>query len=175
MRYIALLRGINVGGNHRVEMKRLKQALEDMGCFDVKTYINSGNAWFSSEEDPRALSNKIPTELERVFGFSIPALVKTQEDMRMIAESIPAGWENDDAQKTDVAYLFADVDVESIVNSLPIRKEFVDVRYVPGALIWNVKRADYHRSHLNKVIEQKLYKSMTVRNVNTARILGFAD
>ena len=92
--------------------------------------------------------------------------------MVKIAKSIPCDWQNNDAQKTDVAYLFDSIDNENIINELPIKKEYIQLIYVKGALIWNVRREDYNKSHLNKIISHKAYKDMTIRNVNTARYLA---
>lgn len=81
-------------------------------------------------------------------------------------------WKNDSEQKTDVAYLFSEIDSRKTIDEFPIKKEFIDMKYVKGAIIWNVKRKDYNRSHLNKIISLKQYQLMTIRNVNTARHLA---
>ena len=76
------------------------------------------------------------------------------------------------SKKTDVAYLFEEVDEESIIDELPIDRDFVDIRYLKGAVIWNVNRENLKKGLLNKIAGHKLYKLMTVRNVNTARKLA---
>jgi uncharacterized protein (DUF1697 family) len=172
MEYIALLRGINVGGNQKVEMKKLKVFFESLGCINVSTYINSGNVFFESAESKENMHVKVETSLKKEFGFNIPVLIKTKQEIKTIADAIPRTWQNDDEQKTDVAYLFKDVDSKEIVDILPIKKEFIDIRYVGGAIIWNVKRININKSHLTKIISHKLYQSMTVRNVSTARYLA---
>jgi uncharacterized protein (DUF1697 family) len=106
------------------------------------------------------------------LGFEVPVLVKTKQEMKQIAKSIPKNWVNDETQKTDVAYLFPEIDDKTILDSLPIKKEYLEILYTKGALIWNVKRKNYNKSQLNKLIGHKTYKQMTVRNVNTARKLG---
>ena len=92
--------------------------------------------------------------------------------MKKIADSIPDNWQNDSAQRTDVAYLFPEIDSTKILDELPVKKEFIEVRYIKGAIYWNVKRENVYKSQLAKLISHKLYKSMTVRNVNTARYLA---
>jgi uncharacterized protein (DUF1697 family) len=172
MKYIALLRGINVGGNRKVDMKNIKSIMESLGYTNVSTYINSGNIIFESDEKQNVAKEKIENILRIKFGFDIPALIKTKQEINKIVEAIPKSWQNNSEQKSDVAYLFKDVDSIDIMDKLPIKKEFLDIRYVKGAIFWNVKRKDYNKSHLNKIISHKLYKSMTVRNVNTARYLA---
>ena len=172
MKYIALLRGINVGGNNKVEMKRLKEIFESSGCTCVSTYINSGNVFFESNETRGTLQKKTETALKKEFAFDIPLLIKTKKEMKKIADAIPEAWLNDPDQKTDVAYLFHEIDSAEILNVLPVKKEFIEVKYVKGAVIWNVNRKNLNKSGLAKIISHKIYKSMTVRNVNTARYLA---
>ncbi|VVB77867.1 Uncharacterised protein [uncultured archaeon] len=172
MKYIALLRGINVGGNKKVDMKTLKNTFESLGFTDVSTYINSGNIIFNPSKKLDKLNEIIEKSLQKEFGFEIKVLIKTENEMKVIAKAIPKEWKNDSEQKSDVAYLFKDIDSKNTINELPIKKEFIDIRYVKGAIIWNVKRKDYNKSHINKIIGHKSYIFMTVRNINTARYLA---
>ena len=170
MKYVALLRGINAGGNRRVPMAELRQIFADMGFTDVTTYINSGNVVFSARSEPSA--GVIREKLETVFGFEIPLLVLSAEHIRRIAEAIPKEWQNDTVQKSDVIYLFPDVDSPDVMDKFGYRPEFETIHYVPGALITNVTRKNQPKSSLVKLIGTPLYGYMTVRNVNTARKLA---
>lgn len=172
MKYVALLRGINVGGNHTVPMKKLKEFFESLDCTNVVTYINSGNVIFESAQSLKSLYAELEEGLKKEFGFAIPLLIKTKSEMQKIAAAIPKTWLNDEEQRTDVAYLFKPVDSKATVALLPIKKEYVTIKYVKGAILWNVKRSNVMKSQLAKVIGHTLYKSMTVRNVNTARYLA---
>lgn len=172
MKYIALLRGINVGGNRKVEMKRLKNLFESMGYANVVTYLNSGNVIFESSIKQETLQKEIPKRLKNEFGFEIRTLVKSEKEIKKVADAIPKEWKNDSEQKTDVAYLFPEIDLKRTISDIPIKKEFIDMRYVKGAIIWNLKKKEYNKSHLNKIISLKQYQLMTVRNVNTARYLA---
>lgn len=172
MKYIALFRGINVGGNRKVEMKKLKGLFESLGYTEVSTYINSGNILFESDLDTKSVLTKITKTFEKTFDFEIPTLVKTEKEMKKIADAIPKDWQNDPTQRTDIAYLFPEIDSKKIIEELPFKKEFVDVRYTKGAIIWNIKKVNMNKSNLAKLISHKLYKSMTIRNVNTARFLA---
>ena len=99
-------------------------------------------------------------------------LVKTGPELRRIARAIPPEWQNDAAYRSDVAYLFPEVDSRTILAELPVKQEYVDVRYTKGAIFWFVDRRDYNRSRLNRLIGHQYYQLMTVRNVNTARALA---
>ena len=172
MDYIAMLRGINVGNSIKINMKELKTLFEQCGFSNVSTYINSGNVIFKSNDEKNSITENIEKALYITTGNEVKVLVKTKSEMIKIANSIPDDWQNNDDQKTDVAYLFESIDTENIINELPIKKEYIQLIYVKGALIWNVRREDYNKSHLNKIISHKAYKDMTIRNVNTARYLA---
>lgn len=170
MKYIALLRGINVGGKNKVEMKKLKDLFATLGFYNISTYLNSGNIIFESKVKP--IQKTIESRINEHFKVEITTLIKSETEMKAIANAIPKEWKNDTEQKTDVAYLFEESDREGIIDELNIAKEYIDIRYVKGAIFWNVLRSNYNKSKINKLIQHKLYKSMTVRNVNTARFLG---
>lgn len=172
MQYVALLRGVNVGTSKRIDMKTLKKLFESIGYTEVLTYINSGNILFCADETHDKVEEAIQEILFKNLGEGIKVVLKTKEQMREIAKTIPEEWKNDEEQKTDVAYLFKSINRKEIADELPIKKEYIRILYLDGALIWNVKRKDYNKSQLNKIIGHKIYKEMTVRNVNTARYLG---
>jgi len=172
MKYIALLRGINVGGNRKVEMKKLKSLFESLGFENISTYINSGNVIFESSKKQNLIQKEIEAGIEKEFGFAVAILLKTEKEMQNIATAIPADWQNDKEYKADVAYLFPEIDSRKIMADLPFRREYLDVRYVKGALLWHLDRKNYNHSHLNKIIGHRLYQLVTVRNVNTARRLA---
>lgn len=87
--YIALLRGINVGGHKIIKMADLKQAFESIGLKQVKTYIQSGNIVFKSEEDITFLKERIQSEIKNVFGFDVPVMLRTHEEFINITKRCP--------------------------------------------------------------------------------------
>jgi uncharacterized protein (DUF1697 family) len=88
--YIALFRGINVGGKNVLPMKDLVVLLEDIGSQNVKTYIQSGNAVFqSNEEDAALLSNKIRAAIKKSHGFEPQVLLLRPEEIERAVESNP--------------------------------------------------------------------------------------
>lgn len=170
MKYIALLRGINVGGNHKVPMNELKTLFTEMGFSHIVTYINSGNVLFESVTPPDVAS--ISSQIEQTFGFPVPTLIIDGEAMQRIARSIPAEWTNDTAQKSDVIYLFPEIDTPDIITKIGVKPDIEIFIYTPGALLCTVSRQNQAKGSLQKMIGTNLYKSMTIRNVNTARKLA---
>ncbi|GAA0312736.1 DUF1697 domain-containing protein [Streptomyces polychromogenes] len=89
-KYAALLRGINVGGKKKVPMADLRSLLEGLGHGDVRTYLQSGNAVFSSESrDPAALARELEAAIEARFGFPVTCLVVDGAYLRAVAEACP--------------------------------------------------------------------------------------
>lgn len=172
MVYVALLRGVNVGGNNIVGMGELKAVFDAVGMTSVRTYINSGNVIFSSEERDRdGLTRTLEIAIAAHFGFDVGVLVRNAEEIAMIARAIPAAWGNDEAQRCDVLFLWPDVDRASIVEEMFAKPDVDELRYVAGAVIWRRDRADATRSGILKLIGTPLYRRMTIRNSNTARKL----
>jgi uncharacterized protein (DUF1697 family) len=105
--YIAMLRGINVGGNKRVTMDLLRSSFEGLGLQQVKTYIQSGNVVFSgAKSSPAALSKKIEKKIISEFGFSVAVICRTAEEILGTIEGNP--FLNDpevDPEKLHVAFL----------------------------------------------------------------------
>ncbi|MDO8963949.1 MAG: DUF1697 domain-containing protein [Coriobacteriia bacterium] len=172
MKYVALLRGVNVGKSVRVPMGDLKVLLEGLGLTDVVTYLNSGNVVFDSDMGAAELTPLIEDAIERAFGARVPTLVKTSAEMIAIADSIPSEWGSSEREQTYVAYLFGDVDDPALIDELPIRAEFMRIFHTPGAIVWNIARENYNRSHITKIAGHASYTRMTTRNINTARKLA---
>lgn len=172
MMYVALLRGINVGGNRKVEMKRLKFCFESVGMSAVKTYINSGNVIFSTNEVPLSqLASHLERALEKEFGFNIPVVVRTFDQLQTIIHHLPTTWQNNDQTKCDVLFLWEEIDHPDILDRLGIKPDLEVVKYVAGAVLWYLPRQNVTRSALLKLVGTKLYSQMTVRNCNTVRKL----
>jgi len=170
--YVALLRGINVGGKNKVDMKQLKVVFEDAGMTSVRTYINSGNVIFSSSDRSRArLAGLLEKAIAHKFGFKIAVLVRDLRSMRTVMKALPKSWVNDATMRCDVMFLWDDVARASVVKELAIKPEIEEVKYVAGALLWRVDRKGVTRSGQMQMARSPLYKKMTIRNCNTARKL----
>ena len=96
-RYIALLRGVNISGKNKVPMAELKLGFESLGFSDVRTWLNSGNVVFSSEEtEPAALTGQIEGMIQRRFGLEIPVFVLPQEELADTLRHAPDWWGTED-------------------------------------------------------------------------------
>ncbi|MCK9345108.1 MAG: DUF1697 domain-containing protein [Candidatus Pacebacteria bacterium] len=168
MKYVALLRGINVGGNNKVEMSKLKKVFKDLGYENVLTYINSGNVIFDADKTDVSV---IERALKKNFKFDIKVVVRDLKNIQKLCKAIPKEWVNDPEQKTDVLFLWEEYDNKKSLDLININKDVDNLLYVSGAIVWNVQRKDYKKSGMNKLIGTPVYKHMTSRNVNTTRKL----
>ncbi|CAM3404933.1 DUF1697 domain-containing protein [Marinicrinis lubricantis] len=170
MIYVALLRGINVGGNNKIDMKQLKKAFEDAGMHHVVTYINTGNIIFDSDIPSKTdISRILEQAIQDVFGLQIKVLVRSIDDMAKVMDSLPEHWTNGQQMKSDVMFLWDEIDDESILEQLQAKPDIDTVIYLPGAILWSVERQHVTKSGMHKIIGTKIYRQMTVRNVNTTR------
>ncbi len=170
--YLALLRGINVGGKAKVEMGRLRKVFEELGCGNVSTYINSGNVIFTDTRSDLELVRVIEAGIAKEFGLSVPVVVRSQAEIEVLLKKVPQEWTNNAEQKTDVLFLWAEVDKPSVVKSIDYKPEVEQIIYVPGAVVWNVDRKHIKQGSGVKLIGTELYRKMTARNINTVRKLA---
>lgn len=88
--YVALLRGINVGGNKKVPMADLKKAMEKAGYANVKTVLASGNVLFEAKEKSvPALEKTLEALLQKTFGFPVPVIARTKDEIVKLAKTDP--------------------------------------------------------------------------------------
>ena len=169
MKYVALLRGINVGGKNKIDMKQLATAMERQGFNDVSTYINSGNIFFSSDKPILELTTALEKLISDEFKIKIKVLLRNKENIDLAAGSIPTEWKNDSEMKCDVMFLSESYDNKSTLETITIKPGIDDVRYVGGALIWKVNREHVTKSGMMKLFGTDIYANMTIRNCNTVR------
>ena len=129
-RYVALLRGINVGGKNLITMTKLKVCFENEGFEDVATYIQSGNVLFTSGESGRVkLTRRIEDVLGTVFNFQASVALRTREQMRDIVERAPDGFGSEPTRyRYDVIFLKEPLTAVEALKSVRV-KQGVDEAY----------------------------------------------
>lgn len=170
--FVALLRGINVGGNNMISMKSLKASFEELGFKQVATYINSGNILFkSAQSDARKLEVKIEKMLVAEYQLGCKVVIRSAEEMASLVRKLPKDWTGDKDWRYNVIFLRHTIDSKDIVKELNVKPEIEQVTYVPGTLLWSAHVKDLTRTAMAKMASHKLFQEMTVRNVNTSRKL----
>jgi uncharacterized protein (DUF1697 family) len=168
--YLILLRGINVGGKNKIPMVELKLFLEEQGCTNVTTYIQSGNVILQSNLDAKALNQKIEENVPRKFKLDssiIKVLVLTKEELQQIVNNRPTGF-GDQPEKyhSDAIFLIGTKAAQAMPVFSP--REGVDKVWPGDGVIYSQRlSAQRTKSRLSKIVGTPAYQSMTIRNWNT--------
>lgn len=170
--YVALLRGINVGGKTQIEMSQLKAVFEALDLHKISTYINSGNVLFLSHADPKVLKSQIEAKIQDHFGLHVPVILRDAQAIQTMCDAFPKDWKNDEDQKTDILFLDHDLSGTDALNQIRFNPEVDHLIPVLDNLGWSVDRQDYPQSGMKKFIGTPVYKAMTARNINTLRKLN---
>ena len=169
MRYILLLRGINVGGKNKVSMSDLKNLLSNEGFKDVDSYINSGNLFFSSVQSYENCISKIAHLLESNYDFSIPFALITKEEFLEERAGLPDWWKRELARR-DVLFFSCNLDKSNILDFIDKATFHNEIVHVGRhAVFWGkydeseYLKTTYHK----KLMKQAFYKKIRIRNGNT--------
>jgi uncharacterized protein (DUF1697 family) len=176
--YVALLRGINVGGNNVIPMSALVKTFERMGLDSVKTYIASGNVLFRTKAtEPRAIEARIESALSKAHAYDARVVLRSQAEMARHLKDLPRPWKRPDPEmRYNVLFLRHEIDSESILEDLAPKPDIEQIWYRPGVLYWSAHTSDLARTSMVKLSSKGIYKHVTVRNLNTTRkILELMD
>ena len=170
--FVALLRGVNVGGKNMISMSSLKESFETMGFQQVTTYINSGNIIFKTKEgDARKLERKIEQMLASDYQLESKVVVRSLSEMEKLVESLPPSWNADSSRRYNVMFLRHSIDSEKILAELPALSDVEEVLYRPGTLLWSGQVTELSQTIMLKLSSRKIFQDMTVRNLNTTKKL----
>ncbi len=168
-KYLALLRGINVGGKNIIRMSDLKTCFESLGFREVTTYIQSGNVLFTSDEqDISKITNNIEVKLSKVFSYQSKIVLITQNQLEIVVNKAPENFGMaPDEFRYDVIFLKIPLTPAEAMKSIRIR-EGVDTAHQGENVIYVTRLiSKAGQSYLNKVITLPIYQQMTIRNWNT--------
>jgi uncharacterized protein (DUF1697 family) len=176
IKYIAFLRGINVGGNHLIKMEYLRALFAALDFENVKTYIQSGNVIFETEEkDSVKLAAKIEREIEKAVGYEVKTMPRTLDELREIAAHNPFKAETN--AKSYICFLSAAPDAERKDSLLALANDY-EAFHFRGREMYCLIRPNNPAKELfaNNFIEKHLKVSATTRNLTTVnKILGLFD
>ena len=170
--FVALLRGVNVGGNNMISMKSLKESFMTMGFKEVTTYINSGNIIFTTrEDDARQLEKKIEQMLSSDYQLDSKVVIRSLSELEKLVKSLPSTWSGDSDWRYNVIFLRHTIDSKKILADLPANSDIEEIVYRPGTLLWSAQATEFSRTNMAKLASRKVFQDMTVRNLNTTKRL----
>ncbi|GAA3389569.1 DUF1697 domain-containing protein [Streptomyces roseoviridis] len=173
--YALLLRGINVGGHRKVPMAELRSLLEELGHRDVKTYLQSGNAVFTTEADgpDESVREAVEAAIEKHFGFRVDCLVRDHDYLAAVAADCPYPAADLEGKQLHAFFLSGPVDEDRFAGL--DRESFAPESFALGDRVVYLYAPDgLGRSKLGEALSRPaLFKGVTVtaRNWNTVRRL----
>lgn len=173
MRYIALLRGINVGGNNKVPMAELRACIERAGLENVSTYINSGNVLFDCDEtDAAVLVERCEHAIETRFGFAVRVSVISKEQLDTALEHAPRWWDSDPDSKHNALFVIAPATSEAVMAAVGEPKpEYEQVDSYGSVIFWSAPVKTFGRTRWSRIVTMPAYQDVTIRGANTAKKL----
>lgn len=180
MKYLALLRGVNVGGNAKVPMAALREALGAAGFNNAQTYIQSGNVFVdSTETDESEIAEIIARTVADQFKVHTDVVVFTQKQWEAIIDSAPAWWGQDPKFKHNLLVIIPEKNKGNGTNE-PVNMKEVAMAYgnpkpdIEDAVFGNdviyqrLSWDSFGKTVGGKIASNPLYKQMTIRNYNTS-------
>ena len=169
-RYVALLRGINVGGKNKVTMPELAALFARNGMRRVATYINSGNVIFESEiADTEHLKARCEAFLAERYPFDIPVVVLSAVEVTLAMANAPAWWNTDATATNNAFYVIPPATVQEVfAQEGAHRPEYEQVASHGRVIFWTAARKTFSRTRWSKIVQLPAYRYVTLRNANTA-------
>lgn len=167
--YVALLRGINVGGKNLIRMPALKACFESNGFDDVATYIQSGNVLFSAPAaKPADLTRRIEAMLAEGFDYIPTVVVRSRMQMRSVVDKAPNGFGTEPSKyRYDVIFLKEPLTARKAIQVLDPKAGVDEVHAGTGVIYSSRLEARATSSRLNKIVGSPIYPNITIRNWNT--------
>jgi uncharacterized protein (DUF1697 family) len=176
-RYVALLRGINVGGRNPVAMADLRAAFEAHGCEAVTTYIQSGNVLFESAVARRSVEDDLERMLERRFGVPLVVVVRSPRELRNVVDDAPDGFGTaPGTYHSDTIFLKTPLTSTQAMRIIQPR-DGVDEAW-PGRGVVYFARLSARRteSRMSRIVGTAEYQRMTIRSwATTTKLLELLD
>ncbi len=161
-KYIVLLRGINVSGKNKLPMADLRQMLDDLGFYNVKTYIQSGNIILQSVKSKSEIVKMIQEGILTKFKYDVPVIVKTRNELEKAVENYPYPKENEKI----VGFCFLEKSIS--MKEIEVKNKGKDEFLIDGDVIYFFCPNGFGRSKLtNNLFENKLQVKATTRNLRT--------
>ncbi len=176
-RFVALLRGINVGGRNPISMAGLRDAFEAEGYRDPRTYISSGNVLFESDAVRGSLEKELEVMLERRLGVELVVVVRSLRQVRNLVDRSPEGFGDEpDLYHSDVIFLKSPLSPSRALRVVDVREGVDQVWPGTAALYFARLSARRTQSKMSSIVGTAEYQMMTIRSWSTTtKLLGLLE
>ena len=173
MKYIALLRGINISGKNKISMSELKLELEKNKYQNVSTYLNSGNVIFESNKDNKEVIMKdICKIIKNKFNLEIPVFVMTVFELEDILNNNPNWWGADNKEVYhNLIFIIPPTKYEDVYNAIGEPKEDIEkIKEYNNSIFWSFDLKNYRKSNWwSKTASTNIKDKITIRTANTMK------
>ena len=170
MKYVALLRGINVGGHSLIKMADIQAAVERSGFRNVHTVLQSGNIVFETyEKNEGKIEAALEETAKHAFDLNTLIIVKSAKQIKRVIAGVPADWEKRDDIRRYIAFVKAPLLVRDVIKELK-PKEGIDF-FTSGENVVYLSTlfSGRTKSGLSKIMTNPVYKKISLRNYNTVK------
>ena len=173
MKYIALLRGINISGKNKISMSELKLELEKNKYQNVSTYLNSGNVIFESNiNNKEDIMKDIYKIIKNKFNLEIPIFVMTSLELEDILNNNPKWWGTENKEIYDnLIFIIPPTKYEDVYNTIGEPKEDIEkIKKYNDSIFWSYDLKNYRKSNWwNKTASTNISDKITIRTANTMK------
>jgi uncharacterized protein (DUF1697 family) len=170
MTWVALLRGVNVGGRNLMKMPALKACLEDAGFDRVETFIQSGNVVFrTAQKSVGKLTNQIEKAIATTLGISSRVVVVSRDRLKTVIDEAPASWRSRSDLRRNIAFLRPPTTAAAALQEVDVRPGVDAVDAGKAVLYMTTTLRDAAKSRLTRIVTKPVYREMTIRTYRTCQ------
>lgn len=177
-KFVALLRGVNVGGKAKINMAELKSAMSTAGFTDVMSYINSGNLIFTSKKsDTLVLSQEIERIIHNYSKLAVDVVVLSRDEWVEIINNAPSWWGRDTSKKHNLIILLRPYDMNEVMKAIgKLKPKIESAEPGKGVVYQSLSLKNFGKTTSGKLASNPIYRRMTIRNYNTVmKLLALLD
>ena len=172
MKYIALLRGINISGKNKIVMSELKKEFTNLGYKEVVTYLNSGNVVFESAiKDKNVIKNNIQIMIKNIFELDIPIYVITSQELEELIKHSPEWWGKDNKEIYDnIIFIIPPTTYNAVFDTIGSPNEYEKIQEYKNNVFWSFELKNYRKSNWwNKTASTNISNKITISTANTMK------
>lgn len=173
IKYIALLRGINISGKNKISMNELKEEFKHFGFKEIITYLNSGNVIFESNiNNKETIMKDIYKIIKNKFNLEVPIFVMTSLELEDILNNSPKWWGTDNKEIYDnLIFIITPTKYEDVYNTIGEPKEDLEkIKEYNNSIFWSYDLKKYRKSNWwSKTASTNISDKITIRTANTMK------
>lgn len=173
VKYIALLRGINVSGRNKIAMPQLRAAFEERGFTEVTTYINSGNVLFSSDiQERKKLIDSCEALILEHFDLNISVAIVAVDELAEAITHAPDWWDQAAETIHYAIFMIPPMTVTEVFAAVgEIKPEYEKIAHHDNVIFWSAPRKTFNKARWSKIASSTVNHHVTIRNANTVKKL----